>query len=493
MSELKNLKLDYLNDKEIIEFYELFFGNILIKKPGFSYYSNLSKCLNKENVVQGILDKLNINELNILEIISRNIYIPYDFLIEKIHIITNIPAPIIKKSISTLIEKKYIFTRDDKKIVVPNVFFTNNQEKTDYTCENNPNTDYFSKTFTDICNILNYFISKEIKHSNSYSLYKKDYIELENIFTNYSAIKNDEYSLITYFYAVYFLNEEGLMVLDRVKKFYKSTTLEKINIFIRIIFPWFNTIINTFNKLNITPRFSFKAFENLWINSFLLSEYKQPPIDFDFKATIKFLEKINAIYIDHKEIIIPLYIEQPEKQNNEMRLSSSFSFFINADNINEDFFLPAFFADFIKYNKVIEYEITENSIKRAIINGYNLEDIINYFEKYEIKIPKNVETTITQWFDQHASFFYSNGIHFFCQTKEKGKLINSLIAKGLIKAYQLKTNEVFLIPEEEKENFFNFIEKSGIYYYNRKPMKTAIEVNEKILNINQLLNRADQV
>ena len=75
MSELKKTKkLNYLTEDEIIDFYELFFGNILIKKPNISYYSNLSKCLDKENFIQSVLNKLNENELKILKILSKDIF-----------------------------------------------------------------------------------------------------------------------------------------------------------------------------------------------------------------------------------------------------------------------------------------------------------------------------------------------------------------------------------------------------------------------------------
>ena len=74
MSELKKTKkLAYLTEEEIIDFYELFFGNILIKKPNFSYYSNLSRCLDKESFIQSVLNKLN-GFFHFLSVIARDGY-----------------------------------------------------------------------------------------------------------------------------------------------------------------------------------------------------------------------------------------------------------------------------------------------------------------------------------------------------------------------------------------------------------------------------------
>ena len=62
-----------------------------------------------------------------------------------------------------------------------------------------------------------------------------------------------------------------------------------------------------------------------------------------------------------------------------------------------------------------------------MINGITIDDVLNYLNNFNIKISKNVETTINQWFDQHASYFYSSGTIFFCKNVNKGKIINSLI------------------------------------------------------------------
>ena len=174
MRELKTGKLDYLTEEEIVDFYELFFGNILIKKQGFSYYENLSKSLQRESLVQGVIERLNENEINILKILSTNIFISYDFLIDKLKIILNIPNAVINKSILTLIDKKYIFLRNNNTLVTPNIYFAENIKKIEYESIENQKENFFSpKILTSINNLINYLISKQIELSNSNGNFKR--------------------------------------------------------------------------------------------------------------------------------------------------------------------------------------------------------------------------------------------------------------------------------------------------------------------------------
>lgn len=493
MSELKEIKLDYLNEKEIIEFYELFFGNILIKKPNFPYYSNLSKCLQKDTVVKSILGKLNSCELEILKTVSKNVYVPYQFLVEKLNILLDISPSIVKKGLTNLIERKYIFIRDDKKLVIPDVYFENYKDNIEYVEEPTENREYSSQGIIDINNLLCYYISKEIKHSNSFSLYKREYLDVENIFNTYSVLKEDEFDVVTYLYAIDFIDDSSSLVINRVKNFFSKNSLEKAFHFLKIVFPACYTIFSYFYKQGISVRLKIEDFKELWTKSFLLTEYRTEPIKVNFEKTLEILEKMNLVKIYGKDIVINFFDSAGKENINDTnaRLSSSFNFFINADSSIKNFYFPSLFCDFQKYNKIVEYEITEESINRGVKHGLLLSDVMNFFTSLNIKVPSNVESTLRQWFDKHASFFYSSGIHFFCQSKEKGKIISSLIEKGLIKALQIKEDEVFLIPEEEKKHFFNFIEKSGIYYYEKKPVKTLPEIELKTFNIDFILKKRE--
>jgi len=149
--------------------------------------------------------------------------------------------------------------------------------------------------------------------------------------------------------------------------------------------------------------------------------------------------------------------------------------------------MPSLFSNFIKYNKITEYEISEYSIKRSITLGLTLEDIFNYINSLNITMSKNVEAVIKQWFDKYASYYYASGTFFFCKSAEKGILINSLIKKGMIKAYEIKKNEIFLVKEEDKEKFFNFLEQSGIDCYEKIARETYKKEEVKIVKIKSLL------
>ena len=111
---------------------------------------------------------------------------------------------------------------------------------------------------------------------------------------------------------------------------------------------------------------------------------------------------------------------------------------------------------------------------------------MSYLNKYNIKIANNVETTIRQWYDKYASYFYSTGTIFFCKTPEKGKLIKTLIRKGMVKAYEIKRNEIFLIPEESKDDFFGFLDKSEINYFEKRPKSIPEKKQKKKINLSRI-------
>ncbi|OHD72973.1 MAG: hypothetical protein A2355_06990 [Spirochaetes bacterium RIFOXYB1_FULL_32_8] len=67
------------------------------------------------------------------------------------------------------------------------------------------------------------------------------------------------------------------------------------------------------------------------------------------------------------------------------------------------------------------------------------------------------------------------GTLFFCETEEKGKIISKLIENGLVNAYEMKPNSIFLIPNTEKNTFFDFLDKSKITYYEKKPKSFSVK------------------
>ena len=153
--------------------------------------------------------------------------------------------------------------------------------------------------------------------------------------------------------------------------------------------------------------------------------------------------------------------------------------------------MPALFADFVKYNKIVEYEITELSIKRGIANGVVIDEVLGYFNSLSVNISKNVETVIKQWFDKYGSYYYAVGTFFFCKSTDKGKLINTLIKKGMIKGFEIKKDEIFLIKDEDKENFFGFLEKSDMNYYQKIPHEIYKNKKEKVLDVKKFFNNPE--
>jgi hypothetical protein len=108
------------------------------------------------------------------------------------------------------------------------------------------------------------------------------------------------------------------------------------------------------------------------------------------------------------------------------------------------------------------------------------ETLFSFFSRYETGLSKNVEMTIRQWHEKHSSYYYSTGTIFFCEGREKGRLIKTLIEKGVIRAYEIKPDEVFLIPEEDKTAFFSFLDKTGIQYFHKVPEREMPEIPDPV-------------
>lgn len=486
-----SVKLDGLLKREVEDFYELFFGKILIKKPGFSYYSNLVKFLSKDDSITNVLNRLNDTEKEILKTLSsHDILIPYRFISEKLNIILNIPIVEIRKAVNNLFDKKYIFIRDEKQIVIPGVYFEKMNEKINYRIAKiEKDETFFSKAQIDINNILNYFISKEIKISNYLSLYKKDIISIKDIFSKYSGFNEKDFNLIGYFYSRSFLDEENNLIIKKVEEYFKLSHLQRAYFFIKIVFPWVFSIFKFIEKEKQSLRFELNDFKKLWEKSILISNNTLEPFKLDFSGTLKFLEHLELLETNKNTVIAHYYKEEEIIKNDNMKLNSSFNIYVNAESMNERLFFTALFADIKKYNKLVEYEINENSIKRSILNGLDFDKILDHLKNNNMKISKNVETTVKQWFDKQASFFFTHGTVFFASSKDKGKLISKIAQKGLIKVFEIKENEVFLIPEENKKSFFDFLNKSGINYYSKQPKAANLDYEINISDISKYLNK----
>jgi hypothetical protein len=509
MSSERPINLSYLSEQEIIEFYELFFGKILIKKPNFSYFENLAHSLSKENSIKNTLDRLNQNDLQVLKILSTNIFIPYEFIVEKLNVILNIPTTIINKSITNLLLKKYIFLRNEKTLVIPDIYFPHERVKVEYrtgTFEEKtadakkakaakkkdkkplPKSEYSSKVLIDINNLINYFISKDLKFSNSLSIYKKDATELEDRFSKFSSLKRAEFNVVSYFYFLAFSNEDGSLNLENVKNFYGLSPFAKMNFFLKITFPSMYAILNKFYSSKQNVVIKTEDLKNLWLNSFLLTDFSYLPLKYSVNSLLNLLKSAELIENYGREYcLVKFYHDHYSQVEEELRISSNFNLYINSNTTNHDYYVPSLFANFVKYNKISEYEISEASIRRGVISGFSYVNVQEYFKKHNIKVSANVEKTIKQWFDKHASFFYTTGTILFCEGDEKGKIINTLIKNKMVKAYEVKKNEVFLIPDEDKTAFFAFLEKSGINYYKKEYVRNSSIRESKLPDLTEFM------
>lgn len=486
MGEKRAVKFDFLNEKEISELYELFFGKVLIKKADFSYVDNLKISLVKENFVKSFVDRLPQQEIDILKIISKVKSIPYNFLPEKISNILNIPNTNIGKSVGNLIQRKFIFLRDNDNIVIPSIYFEIKDVVYDFVdCEERK---YENKFLQDIISLINYFVSKNLKFSNGFAIYKKDYLFIEESFGKYCNLKRIEYNLISYFFSLAFMDRNGAVYYKNIENFFELSNIEKIRFFLKIAFPAVYSIISGILKNEKKDiEILTEDFKELWIRAFLSTEYSETPMKYSFANILSFLKDLDVIEIKDDKIIIKYYQEEFDKIKSEIKVSSNFNIYVNSNSNESDFYYPAMFCDFIKYNKIVEYEINENSIKKGVISGVTYRSMEDFFKKYNIELPSNVEQTVKMWFEKHSSFYYATGTMFFCENEEKGELFKTLIKNKVVNAFEVKKDAVFLIPDDEKEIFFDFLEKSGVNFYHKEFYKKFEAEKGTIVDIEDLL------
>lgn len=471
MSEQQSIELSYLNDDEIVYFYELFFGKILIKKSASLYLQNLQASLSKENFVEKVVERLNTIERTILEIVSFTRSVPYMNINEKLSIILNEQASVIGKHIQNLIERNYIFLRDEKFLIIPDVYFPSSAVNVDFSEIVSPADEYSSKTLVDINNIINYIVTRDLAFSKSDRLYKKDFLNLYELFSSYATLEKSDYDLITYVISNrFYLN--GQIYRGELESYFALSPVEQILYFIEHgLRPVFHIIDYFYNRQKSFTG-SLDHFKQLWMHSLLLTDHPKAPFKFSFEQVIDFLSK-TGIITQNDSMLVLNYFNNSHEKKEFIQTYSNYSLYIHSDSTTSSFYVPALFSNFTKYDKIVEYEINEHSIKKAILNGLTREDVGNFFKTHSITLSPHVETTLTDWFNKYGSYYYVSGTVFFCETKEKGKIISTLIENKMIKAYEIKKNQTFLIPEEEKARFFSFLEKSSISFYEKKPKKPS--------------------
>lgn len=475
MSDSELMNFSNLNDKEIESLYEFFFGKILVKSKKIDYKESLLYFIKKPNFISILQSKLPELDFNILKVLSICDYLPYEFIIEKLSIILDKQPSFVEKAIKNLIDKNIIFLRKDNTIVVPdyNLF---PKVKIEYrTIEEeivfNP------KSYYDLINFLNYLSSKNLTLSSNGFIYKKDLLFLEDIFKDYSLLKKDDFYFISYFFSLIFLDVNQKFHLKNINYFFSLSKKERILFFIKICFPQFYNMYKYFSLKNKNIIMNISDFKELWIKTFLSIECKISPLKTSFEKIVDFLERLDIVNRKDDTIVIKM-IDDNNENKTDIKSFSGFVFYINSICDDKDFYIPAVFSNMLKYNMYIEYELTEDSIKKAIVSGMTFQDIIDYFNRHNISLTKNVETTLKQWCDKYGAYYYAEGTVFICNTAEKGKMISNIIDSGFANAYEIKKNEIFFVPDDQKTNFFDFLEKTGVNYYEYKPTKNNIEYKD---------------
>ena len=463
-------RLKSLKDEEILKLYELFFGPILMRRETKFYLENLKTFLNKDSSIEKVISRLNVLEIEIIKLLSQLTEVPSAFLNEKLSIILGEHPSLIGKTIQNLIVKNYIFTRDDKYLFIPELI-ANHYKNEGISAKKISTTElvYNCEKFGDVINTIIYFLSKGIKFSKSGGLYKKDFELLSAAFCAASGYLRDEYDIIGYFFSTSFIYEDEVQIKD-IQQYFKLSQLERMLTLVKKVFPYLQPILNQVYDFKTSYKINKNELKYAFKTLLLASVLEKEPYRADFESIIEFLCKIGLCKTEDEDIIF-IYYDSSNALPMELKITSNFAVYTNSCNTDCDYYLCALFSEFVKYDKITELEINDISICRAIQNGCDYEQFENFILQHSVNLGANVSTTIKEWFSRHNSFFYVEGTVFFVESPEKGKTISRLIENGTIKAFTVKKDSVFLIPEEEKDLFFSFMLRSNFTFFEKKPSK----------------------
>lgn len=467
-------RLNSLDDDEILKLYELFFGPILMRRETEFYLESLKTFLNKESSIEKVVNKLNALEIEIIKLLSQVAQVPSAFLNEKLSIIFGEHPSLIGKMIQNLVAKNYIFMRDDKFLFIPELL-AGHYKKEGITAvkEDTEEQVYNSEKFSNVINVIIYFLSKGLKFSKSGGLYKKDFEQLSAVFCTASGYLRDEYDIIGYFFSATFIYEEELQ-MEVVQNFFKLSQLERMLTLVENVFPYLKPILEQVYENKSSYKVSKTDLKQVFKTLLLASVLEHEPYRADFNSIIDFLVKIGLCKVDDEDIVF-IYYDASSVLPMELKVTSNFAIYTNSCNTDCDYYLCALFSEFVKYDKITELEINDRSICRAIQNGYAYKQFEDFILQHSVNLGANVSTTIKEWFSRHNSFFYVEGTVFFAESIEKGKTITRLIENGTIKAFTVKKDSVFLIPDDEKELFFSFMSRSNFTFFEKKPHKKPKE------------------
>ncbi|MBP5706164.1 MAG: hypothetical protein J6W76_02680, partial [Spirochaetales bacterium] len=378
------------------------------------------------------------------------------------------------------------FRRNDC-LVIPQIFYPNEIPNIKEELLPVVEEEYFPKAMTDVHNMIGYFICQGFSFSNQLFLYKKDFQLTEQMFVNYAALRGNEYNYVSYFFSNAFIGDGTGLNLNQLKSFFAMNILERAQYILEIISPNMSSIVKHYNQKGCSVKIDSKNLFYMWEQTLLMQEFDYAPLRVTFDELMGFLINIGLAAKDGESYIIKYYKTPAQNRNSELKISTNFNLFMNASALRADQYVPVLFADMKNYNSIVEYEITENSVRRGVINGYTYDSFCKFLKDNDVVLPQNVDSTISQWFEKHGSYYYTTGTVFFCNTKAKAKIIQNLIENGYVKAYELKKDEVYIIPDEDKDDFFKFLDKSGINYFNKEPSIRKIIKRNNVLNIEPII------
>lgn len=470
----KKETLDTLQEEEVLKLYELFFGPILMRKELSAYIISLKSLLNREGSIDKVLEKLNTIELDILKLLSQLPRVPYPFLNEKLSIILGEHPSLIGKTVQNLISKNYLFLRNEEFLFVPEIISCRYAtDKIIVQKSNSKKGSYDNNRFSHVINIISYFLSENTKFSKNGGLYKKDFDQLSSLYNTFTGYLRDEYDIVAYFFSTNFVYEENLLCKE-IKSFFRQSQLERMLFLVKSVFPYLMPIIDKLYEEKSSYSIPRLEMKDLYNRLFLPTNLAFEPYRADFDSTLSFFEKIGLCEVDENFITF-IYYADSQTSPMEMKITSNYSIYANSYNTDDDYYLCSLFGQIVRYDKIAEFEINDHTIKRAVRNGYDFEQFENFTQRHNIELGLNVSTTIKEWFEKYSSFFYLEGIVFIAESTEKGRVISKLIETKTLKAYPIKKDAIFLVPPEEKEPFFSFLEKSNISFHEKKPKKEPIQ------------------
>lgn len=466
--------LSFLLEDEIFKLYELFFGAILIKKDSQTYLSNLKSVVNNQSYIDKVLERLNEMEKRILKLLSFQINIPGNQINEKLSLILQDQISIIGKHIQHLIDKNYIFIRDDGSLLVPPIYYDQDENYTvDLKFSDSLVAGYHSDLLKDIIHLVIFFISHPLTFSKNSTLYKKDFEMIYDIFSFYAKLEERDYHLAAYFFSTLFYQNENLDIA-KLEDFFKFDNFDKIITIVKQVFPgiisMYDRVLEEKKSLVVEKH----EFYNLWVRSFILQDIQGQLFKASFDEMVSFLERFGLIESDEHSYTIKFF-DETENKDFGFRLGSNFCIYQSSDAIGADSFFTALFSEFKGYDSLVEYEITGESIRNAVINNISYDDVSTFLKDKTSKeenseLSTNVLQTIQQWFEKYGSYFFLDGTVFFSNFIEKGKVISTLIENGMVNAIEIKKHTVFFVPKEEKTKFFNFLKKSDIEFCDKTPI-----------------------